>query len=66
MRPLLGLLGAGENTYAYARQYALCVIVCGGVPTVLSNVLSNLIRSIGYSRAAGAGIIPGRGAEHRA
>ena len=59
MRPLLGLLGAGENTYAYARQYALCVIVCGGVPTVLSNVLSNLIRSIGYSRAAGAGIILG-------
>ena len=59
MRPLLGLLGAGENTYAYARQYALCVIVCGGVPTVLSNVLSNLIRSIGYSRVAGAGIILG-------
>ena len=59
MRPVLELLGAGENTYEYARQYALCVIVCGGVPTVLSNVLSNLIRSIGLSRQASAGIIFG-------
>lgn len=59
MTPLLNLLGAGENTYAYARQYALCVIVMGGVPTVLSNVLSGLIRSIGRSRIAGTGIILG-------
>ena len=59
MEPLLTFLGAGENTYQYARQYALCVIVFGGIPTVLSNVLSNLIRSIGRSREAGAGIILG-------
>ena len=59
MRPLLALLGAGENTFAYARQYALCVIVAGGVPTVLSNVLSYLIRSIGMSRQASTGIILG-------
>ena len=59
MRPILNLLGAGENTYLYASQYAMCVIVAGGVPTVLSNVLSNLIRSIGRSREAGAGIILG-------
>ncbi len=59
MDPLLGLLGAGENTYPYARQYAFCVIVLGGVPTVLSNVLANLIRSIGRSREASAGIILG-------
>ena len=59
MHPILRLLGAGENTYAYARQYAMCVIVFGGVPTVLSNVLSNLIRSIGLSREASAGIILG-------
>ena len=48
-----------RNTYAYARQYAMCVIVFGGVPTVLSNVLSNLIRSIGMSRQASTGIILG-------
>lgn len=59
MDPVLRLLGAGENTYNYSRQYALCVIVVGGVPTVLSNVLSNLIRSIGCSKAASAGIILG-------
>ena len=59
MEPVLGILGAGENTYGYARQYALCVIVAGGVPTVLSNVLANLIRSVGRSREAGAGIVLG-------
>ncbi len=59
MGPILQLLGAGENTFPYARQYAMCVIVLGGIPTVLSNVLSNLIRSIGLSREAGAGIILG-------
>ena len=59
MRPILTLLGAGANTYAYARQYALCVIVAGGVPTVLSNVFANLMRSVGRSREAGFGIILG-------
>ena len=59
MRPVLEFLGAGENTYRYASQYALCVIVLGGIPTVLSNVLSNLIRSVGRSRQAGNGIALG-------
>ena len=59
MHPILKLLGAGGNTYEYARQYAFLVIVLGGVPTVLSNVLSNLIRSIGLSKEAGIGIILG-------
>lgn len=59
MRPILDVLGAGDNTFECARQYALCVIVAGGVPTVLSNVLSNLLRSIGRSTAAGFGIVLG-------
>ena len=59
MRPILLLLGAGGGNYEFARQYALCVIVAGGVPTVLSNVLSNLLRSTGRSAAAGFGIILG-------
>ena len=54
--PILHLLGADENTILYARQYAFCVIVLGGVPTVLSNVLSNLLRSVGVSKEAGFGI----------
>ena len=59
MTPVLNLLGAGSNTYTYARQYATCVIVVGGIPTVLSNVLANLIRSVGRSKEASAGIILG-------
>lgn len=59
MRPLLEFLGAGENTYTYARQYAFCVIVLGAVPTVLSNVMANLLRSTGCSREAGIGITLG-------
>lgn len=59
MRPILELLGAGKNTYDYARQYIFFVIVLGAVPTVLSNVLSNLVRSIGLSKEASAGIILG-------
>lgn len=59
MEPILNILGAGNNTHDYARQYATCVIVIGGIPTVLSNVLSNLIRSIGRSREASTGIILG-------
>ena len=59
MRPILELLGASDNTFLYARQYAFCVIVFGGIPTVLSNVMSNLIRSVGMSKEAGLGITMG-------
>lgn len=56
---VLELLGAGENTFTYAKEYALWVIVIGGIPTVLSNVLSNLLRSVGVSKEAGFGITMG-------
>lgn len=59
MTPLLRGLGASDHTFHYARQYAFCVIVLGGIPTVLSNVMSNLIRSVGLSREAGFGITMG-------
>lgn len=59
MTPILKLLGASEETFLFAKQYAACVIVFGGVPTVLSNVLSNLLRSSGMSRQAGFGITMG-------
>lgn len=59
MRPVILLLGAGDDTYAYASSYAFFVIVCGAVPTVLSNTLSSLIRSVGESRKAGLGITMG-------
>lgn len=59
MTPILKLLGASEDTFLFAKQYAVCVIVFGGIPTVLSNVLSNLLRSSGASKQAGFGITMG-------
>ena len=59
MKPILVLLGASDNTFQYAKQYAFCVIVLGGIPTVLSNVMANLIRSVGASKQAGLGITMG-------
>ncbi len=59
MRPLLELLGAGEETFGYARTYALCVIVAGGLPTIMTNVLANMVRSVGESRKAGFGVTLG-------
>lgn len=59
MRPLMKLLGADADTFSYARNYAFCVIVCGGIPTVLSNTLSAFLRSVGESKKAGFGITMG-------
>ena len=59
MNPVLDLLGASGNTIQYANQYAFCVIVLGGIPTVLSGVMANLVRSVGESKKAGFGITMG-------
>lgn len=59
MEPLLSFLGANGDTHDYARDYALCVVVLGGLPTIMSNVLSGLVRSIGESRKAGLGVTLG-------
>ena len=59
MKQILYALGAADTTYAHARIYVLMVLVVGGVPTVLHNVLSNLIRSIGLSREAGVAVALG-------
>lgn len=59
MEPLLIFLGAGSQTEGYAASYAFCVIVLGGIPTVMTNILSNLIRSVGESGRAGFGVMMG-------
>lgn len=59
MKPILHLLGAGDNTYLYARQYTLLVIVLGAVPTVMTNALANLLRSVSLSKQAGFGVALG-------
>lgn len=59
--PILHLLGAGENTFDFAWQYLFMVVVLGGIPTIMTNVLANLLRSISYAREAGTGVALGGG-----
>ena len=58
-KPIMFALGASEQTYPFAYQYSMCVIVLGAIPTVSSNIMSNLLRSVGHSREAGIGIAMG-------
>ena len=58
-RPLLGFLGASPDTYAYAEDYLLWVVVLGGVPTMASLALGHLLRSEGHARQASAGMMFG-------
>lgn len=59
MEPLLAALGASDETFEHARGYAFCVIVLGAIPTVLSNTLAGLLRSVGEARRAAFGITMG-------
>lgn len=56
MNPLLRLLGASDNTIGFASQYLLFVVVIGGLPTILANTMSAMVRNIGYSKEAGFGL----------
>ncbi len=56
LTPLLRLLGASENTLAYGRQYVFTTTVLGGIPTVLSMCMPQLLRNAGYAREAGIGV----------
>ena len=56
MDPLLRFLGASDNTIGYARQYLFFVVVLGGIPTILANTMSAMVRNIGRSKEAGFGL----------
>lgn len=56
MDPLLKLLGASSNTLPYAKQYVLTTTVIGGIPTILSMAMPQLLRNAGFSREAGIGV----------
>lgn len=56
MEPLLYLLGASADTVTFCKQYITWVAVIGCVPIVLSLVLANLLRSVGYAKLAALGI----------
>lgn len=56
---LLVFTGASSNTYAYASGYLLWVFVLGGVPMILSIVMSNLLRAEGHAKQASFGLMLG-------
>ena len=56
MDPLLRALGASDNVLEYAKQYMLFVVVIGGIPVIVSNTLSSMLRSIGLSSKASFGL----------
>ena len=59
MDPILHLLGAGENTIEYGRQYLITTSVIGTLPTVLSMSMPQLLRNAGYAKEAGIGVALG-------
>ena len=50
---------SSDDTLIFAKQYTFCVIVLGGLPTILSMTLSNFLRSTGYAKQAGFGVSMG-------
>lgn len=57
--PLARLLGASDNTVAYATSYLFWVVVIGGIPATLGLTMSHLLRSAGYSKESGFGLALG-------
>ncbi len=59
MRPILTAVGATVDTYDYACDYLRWVFVIGGMPTMLSIVMCNLLRSEGQAKKASFGLMLG-------
>ena len=53
---ILRLLGTDEATYIHTWNYLKWTFVFGGIPTVMSMILSHLLRSEGYAKQAGFGL----------
>ena len=53
--PVLRLCGATDEIFELCEGYALWVILLGGIPTVMNQLLANLIRSDGNARTAAFG-----------
>ncbi|MCQ4635715.1 MATE family efflux transporter [Anaerovorax odorimutans] len=59
MKDILFLLGAGEDTYTYTREYLIWVVLFGGLPAELSLLLGHLLRSEGRTKSASLGMTLG-------
>ena len=58
-RPLLLAAGASVNTYDYAAGYLRWTFVYGGIPSVLSITMCNLLRAEGHAKQGSIGLILG-------
>lgn len=56
MDPILGFLGASEQSIVFARQYCTYVIILGGIPIVDSLVAAHILRNSGYAKKASFGL----------
>ena len=59
MKPLMFLLGASEATLKYAASYTFWVVVVGAIPSMLNLTFAHILRCIGYSKKASAGLSGG-------
>ncbi len=59
MTPLLNLLGADSDTFEFAKQYLFWTTVVGGIPTTISVLIGNLLRSEGRVALASVGMAMG-------
>ena len=58
-RSLLLRIGADAGSIDFAWVYTIVTVILGGLPTVLTATLSNLIRAVGESRRAAFGMTLG-------
>ena len=56
---ILGLLGAGKDTLSATSAYLFWTVGLGAVPSIINVVMSNLVRSEGYSLQASIGTMSG-------
>lgn len=53
---LLPVLGANEDTWAFASDYLFWTVTVGAVPTVLNPMLAHLVRAEGHAGEASVGV----------
>lgn len=57
--PIMLALGASKDTFTFASQYLMMVVILGGVPTIVQLTMAQLLRAVGLSREAGTGVTLG-------
>ena len=57
--PLMGLLGADDQTWQTTSDYFFWTVTCGAVPAIMNVVISYLVRAEGEALHASAGMMSG-------